>query len=123
MSGCFIDFSDEVGAALFNSLDNRGAPISLISGSSLGFSLFLFPLIHCHCSRSSGSVAPLVRAMRSESRNPIQDGKDGEVFLEDRVQLRAVDNSLTLSLVSDFLHRERRIYWAELPAPACPSFR
>ena len=34
---CFINFLDEVGPALFNSLDTGGASISLISILSSGF--------------------------------------------------------------------------------------
>ena len=54
----------------------------------------------------ASQLLPLVTDMRSESRNPVQDGKDSEVFLEDRVHFRAIDNSLTLLLVGHFLLRE-----------------
>src|SRR5262245_31441019 len=39
-------------------------------------------------------LLPLVEDMRGESPNPIQDGKDSEVFLEDRIHFRAIENSL-----------------------------
>ena len=43
-----------------------------------------------------------VRDMGGESRNPIQDGKYGEVFLEDRVHFRAE--------------------WGNFRIPFCPTY-
>jgi hypothetical protein len=63
--------------------------------------------------------------MRSESRNPIQDGKDGQVFLEDRVHFEAIDNSPILLLVSHFLRREwmtEDILGQAFPSPVVPAF-
>ena len=37
--------------------------------------------------------------MRGEGCNPIQDGKDGELFFEDRVHLGAIEDRFRLLLV------------------------
>jgi hypothetical protein len=63
--------------------------------------------------------------MRGEGCNPIQDGKDGEVFLEDRVHLRAIENRFRLLLVSDFLQRKwgtQNILGKAFLYPAVPAF-
>src|SRR5262245_14162875 len=44
--------------------------------------------------------------MRGESCNPIQDVKDSEVFLEDGVHFRAIEDRFGLLLVSQFLQRK-----------------
>ena len=63
--------------------------------------------------------------MRGEGCNPIQDGKDGEIFLEDGVHLRTIENRFRLRLVSDFLQRKwetQNILGQAFPLPAVPAF-
>ena len=63
--------------------------------------------------------------MRVEGCNPIQDGKGGEVFLEDGVHLRAIENRFRLLLVSHFLQRKwgtEDILGRAFPAPGGPGF-
>src|SRR5262245_21086305 len=70
-------------------------------------------------------LLPFVGDMRGEGCNPIQDGKDGEVFLEDGIHLRPIENRFRLLLVSHFLHRKWRtedILGQAFPYPAVPAF-
>ena len=63
--------------------------------------------------------------MRGEGCNPIQDGKDGEIFLEDGVHLRAIENRFRLLLVSHFLQRKwgtEDILGLAFPPPRVPAF-
>jgi|SRR5262245_44680164 len=59
---CFINFSNEVGPALFNSVDNGGASISLISVSSLGLEAKLRHCTSCGVACSDGRNKALVSA-------------------------------------------------------------
>ena len=63
--------------------------------------------------------------MRGEGCNPIQDGKGGEVFLEDGVRLRTIENRFRLLLVSHFLQRKwgtEDILGQAFPPPAVLAF-
>ena len=70
-------------------------------------------------------LLPFVGDMRGEGCNPIQDGKDGEIFLEDGVHLRAIENRFRLLLVSHFLQRKwgtEDILGQAFPPPRVPAF-
>src|SRR5947199_10234418 len=57
-------------------------------------------------------------------RVAIQDGKDGEIFLEDGVHLRAIENRFRLLLVSHFLQRKwgtEDILGQAFPPPRVPA--
>jgi hypothetical protein len=65
----------------------------------------------------------MIRDMRSESA--IQHGKNGQVFLVDRVHVGAINNGPSLLLVSHFLRREgmtEDILGHPFPSPFVPAF-